>query len=88
MIENCDMCGTKIEDGKCSCGTWQSPEETANCPMKAGIEKFHEMKQFTFTADAPHLGCAVIYFRGDYRDCKHLEKMIHLMKERPNYEAD
>lgn len=79
------MCGTKIENGKCSCGDWKSKEEMANCPMMQGINKFHEMKQFTLTGDAPHLGCAVVYFRGDYNDCKKVEKFIHQMKGRPFY---
>jgi hypothetical protein len=27
MMTHCDMCGTKIENGKCGCGTWFSEEE-------------------------------------------------------------
>lgn len=85
-IKNCDMCGSKIENSKCNCGTWMSKEEMKDCPFKKGIEKFHEMKQFVFTGDAPHLGCAVIYFRGDYNDCKKVEEFIYSMKGRPYYE--
>ncbi len=80
------MCGSKIVDEKCDCGEWKSIEEMENDPMKTGIDKFHDMKRFTFTGDAPHLGCAVIYFRGDYNDCKKVEKFIHQMKGRPYYE--
>jgi len=69
---NCDMCGSKIENGKCSCGIWHSKEETENCPLKMAIEKFHDMKRFTLTGDAPHLGCAVVFFRGCYNDCKEI----------------
>jgi len=87
-MNKCDMCGSPIKQGKCDCGIWKSAEEMADCPMKMGIEKFHEMKQFTFTGDAPHLGCAVVYFRGDYNDCKKVEKFIHEMKGRPYYEYD
>lgn len=87
-MDKCDMCGTKIEDHKCACGEWKSAEEIADCPMKKAIEKFHEMKQFTFTGDAPHLGCAVVFFRGDYNDCKKVEKFIHVMKGRPYYEEE
>ncbi len=86
MIEKCDMCGSKIVDGKCSCGTWINAKEMENCPFKKGLEEFHEMKRFTFTGDAPHLGCAVIYFRGDYNDCKAVEKFIYQLKNRPYYE--
>lgn len=86
MIENCDMCGSKINNGKCDCGTWTDAEENANNPMKLGLEMFNDMKRFTLTADAPHLGCAVVYFRGDYVDCKEVESFIHKMKKRPYYE--
>lgn len=86
MRTNCDMCGTTIEDGKCSCGEWISAEEMKDDPMKMAVEKFHEMRRFTFTGDAPHLGCAVVFFRGDYNDTKKVEKFIHEMKGRPYYE--
>lgn len=86
MIINCDMCGSKIQDGKCSCGIWTSKEEMENDVMKKAVEKFHDMKKFTLTGDAPHLGCAVIFFRGDYNDCKKVEKFIYSIKGRPFYE--
>ena len=54
--------------------------------LKNAIEQFHEMKRFTLTGDAPHLGCAIVMFRGDYNDCKAVEKFIHVMKGRPFYE--
>lgn len=88
MIEKCDMCGSKIKDNKCSCGTWRTPEESKDCPLKKSIEYFHEMKKFTMTADAPYLGCAAVFFRGDYNDCKKVERFIKYMKERPYYEED
>jgi hypothetical protein len=84
--KNCDMCGSKIENGNCDCGKWKSKEEMENCPIKKGLEKFHEMRLLTFTGDAPHLGCAVVYFRGDYNDCQKIQKFIHQMKSRPFYE--
>ena len=86
-MKNCDMCGTVIENNNCSCGIWVAKEETDNCPFKLGIEKFHDLRRFTLTADAPHLGCAVVFFRGDYNDCKKIEKFIHEMKNRPCYEG-
>ena len=85
-MKNCDMCGTEIKDGRCSCGQWKSPEEMKDNPMRKAIEEFHDMKQFTLTGDAPHLGCAVVFFRGDYNDCKKVQKFIYEMKERPYYE--
>ena len=84
-MKNCDMCGSKIINGECSCGTWKSKEETADDPMKKSLEQFHEMKRFTMTGDAPHLGCAVVFFRGNYNDCKKVEKFIHEMNGRPYY---
>ncbi len=85
-MNNCDMCGSKIEDGMCNCGRWYSKEDMKNCPMQKGLDKFHEMKTFTLTGDAPHLGCAVVYFRGDYNDCQKVQKFIYEMKGRPYYE--
>jgi hypothetical protein len=82
---NCDMCGSEIKNGECSCGTWYSKEEMAENPIKLGLEKFHEMEQFILTGDMPHLGCAVIYFRGDYNDCVKIENFICKMKGRPFY---
>ncbi len=79
------MCGEKIEDGKCDCGTWTAKDD--NCPFRKSIEAFHDIRQFTFTGDAPHLGCAVVFFRGDYNDCQKVEKFIHQMKNRPYYET-
>jgi hypothetical protein len=86
MLENCDMCGSKIEKNKCSCGEWISAEDMKDDPMKLALEQFHEMKRFSITGNAPHLGCAVVFFRGDYLDCKEVEQFIYKMKGRPNYE--
>jgi len=86
MRDKCDMCGSKIKDGHCECGEWKSKEEMKDNPMKLAIEEFNEMKQFTLTGDAPHLGCAVVFFRGDYNDCQKVQKFIYEMKGRPYYE--
>lgn len=85
-MENCDMCGSKIVEQKCECGTWIPSEEMKENPLKKAIEYFHQMRQFTVTGDAPHLGCACVYFRGDYNDCKKVEKFIHQIKGRTFYE--
>lgn len=84
-MKNCDMCGTEIINGKCDCGVWVSAEQMKDCPIKKSIEKFHEMKRFSFTGDAPHLGCAVVFFRGDYNDCKKVENFVCKIKNRPHY---
>lgn len=86
-IDKCDMCGTAIENGKCSCGTWKSAEEIKDHPIQKSLLYFHDLKQFTMTADMPHLGSAVVFFRGDYNDCKKVEKFIHNMKNRPYYDG-
>ena len=82
---HCDMCGSKIQDNKCNCGVWKTAKENKDDLMLNAIHAFHDMKRFTLTGDAPHLGCAVIFFRGDYNDCKKVEKFIHEMKNRPFY---
>jgi len=86
MRDKCDMCGSKIIDSECDCGTWKSKEEMKDNPMKLAIEEFNEMKQFVLTGDAPHLGCAAVFFRGDYNDCQKVKKLIYEMKGRPYYE--
>jgi hypothetical protein len=86
MMTHCDMCGTEIKDSKCSCGSWFSEEEMKNNPILQGLEYFHEMRKFTCTSDAPHLGVAVVFFRGDYNDCKKVEKFIFNLKARPHYQ--
>lgn len=82
------MCGTEIIDKACSCGTWLSAEEMESCPIRKSIEKFHDMKRFTLTGDAPHIGCAVVFFRGDYNDTKKVERFIYEMKNRPHYNEE
>lgn len=84
-FKKCDMCGSDIINQKCDCGTWVTAEEMKKCHMLKAMMQFHDMKRFTFTGDAPHLGCAVVYFRGDYNDCKKVERFIHEMKNRPFY---
>lgn len=82
---HCDMCGSKIENGECDCGFWKSAEEAKNDPIKLALEQFHEMKRFTVSGDVPHLGCAVVFFRGDYNDCQKVQEFIYKMKGRPYY---
>lgn len=84
-MEKCDMCGSEIHDSKCSCGVWVYKEEMLDNPMKKSLEAFHEMKQMTLTCDSPHLGCAMIFFRGDYNDCVKVKKYIYEIKKRPGY---
>lgn len=85
MQDKCDMCGSKIEDSKCDCGIWKSKEERNAYTFGDTLDEFHLMNQFLLTADAPHLGCAMILFRGDYNDCEKVKKFIYNMKNRPYY---
>lgn len=85
-MTHCDMCGAKIEDSKCDCGIWKTSEEMKEDPMKKAIEQFNDMKRLCVTADAPHLGCAAVFFRGDYNDCQKIQKYIYQLKGRPFYE--
>jgi hypothetical protein len=88
MIENCDMCGTKIINGKCSCGTWKSKEEMEDDPIKKALEEFHVMKRMVLSTDMPHLGCAAVFFRGDYNDCEKVTDFICSIKSRPFYKEE
>lgn len=76
------MCGDPIVNNLCGCGRW---EESNDHPFKRALEEFHEAKQATLTCDAPHLGAAVVFFRGDYLDCKRVEEFILKMKAREHY---
>lgn len=87
-INNCDMCGIPIKEGKCECGQWF--DSSAEMPshmisMKKALDDFHKLEKFTITGDIPHLGVACVYFRGDYNDCKRVEDFILSMKKRPFY---
>ena len=88
MISKCDMCGSSIVNSKCSCGEWGSADDMKDHPIKKSLELFHEMRKFTLTSDMPHLGCAVVFFRGDYMDCKDVENFIRSMKGRPYFEDE
>lgn len=90
MKDKCDMCGSAIEQGKCSCGTWIDKDNMPKhmMDMKAGLLAFHAMERFTHTCDIPHLGVAVVYFRGDYHDCKTVESYVKAMKGRPHYDEE
>lgn len=85
-IKKCDMCGKKIENGKCECGQWYIDGELKNHPIPLAIENFHDMKEFILTCDCPPLGCAAIFFRGDYNDCQNVAKFICEIKGWPFYE--
>lgn len=82
------MCGGLIEAGQCSCGIWKSKEEMQKWALPKAMEEFHDMKQMCLTADSPYLGCAVVFFRGDYKDCEKVKKFIYEMKGRPHYEGN
>ncbi len=82
-MNQCDICGTKIENARCKCGIWESQEETDKNQLKKALELFHEMKQMTFSADIPHLGCAAVFFRGSYKDCEQVKEFIYKLQGRP-----
>lgn len=67
MIKKCDMCGSKINDGKCD---WTDAEANINNSMKLELKMYNDMKHSTLTVNSPYLSCAVVYFRGDYNDYK------------------
>jgi hypothetical protein len=85
-MKNCDMCGSPIINNKCSCGVWVDADEYKNDPYKIALEKFHKSEQMILTGDAPHLGAAVVYFRGDYNDTQKVREFILNMKKRPYYD--
>jgi len=80
------MCGSSIIENKCACGQWKKTDDLEADPLKKTLEFFHEMNRFTLTGDTPHLGCALVLFRGDYKDCKEVERFIFQLKGRPFYD--
>lgn len=84
-MKKCDICGSEITGGKCSCGTWFSKEETSGHPLEQALKFFHDEKRMILTCDIPYLGCAAVFFRGDYKDCKKVEEFICKLKGRPFY---
>ena len=82
-----DICGSKIENGRCNCGEWKSAEEMKDNPFIKALDAFHEMKKMALTGDAPHLGVAFVFFRGDYSDCLEIDQFIKKLKKRPFYDG-
>ncbi len=80
------MCGEKIIERKCSCGEWKTSEELGVCVFREALEAFDQMKKFTITGDAPHVGAAFVFFRGDHMDCRKVQEFIYEMKGRKYYE--
>lgn len=87
-MKNCDMCGSPIKEGKCSCGEWTDPDSLSDAQkaFRDALTAFHKMERMAITADAPHLGVAVVFFRGDYTDCLDVQDYIQKRKGRPYYE--
>lgn len=86
MSGECDMCGTAIEDGKCSCGEWLASGDMDHHPFRTSLEEFHKLRKMTLTNEAPHLGCCSFFFRGDYNDCVAVTEFLLSRKKRPYYE--
>jgi hypothetical protein len=85
MMKRCDMCGEEIVDGKCSCGVWFEGMEEH--PYNVALREFHKSECMTTSMDAPHLGSAAVFFRGDYNDCMKVREFILKMKGKPHYDG-
>ena len=88
LPKKCDMCGSTIDDGECSCGTWVSENELPQERkiFRDSLAAFHDMKIMMLSGDAPHLGVAYVFFRGDYNDCLEVKEFIKRLKRRPHYD--
>ena len=86
-LTHCDKCGSKIEDGRCSCGIWyergeQPPEHQI---IQYAIEAYTRMyasgkAPSVFTAD--HFsGSCIALFRGNYEDCMKVSDFIESLQE-------
>ncbi len=74
MLENCDKCGSKIENGKCSCGIWVEDHEKPQHMKDQEVVLKHfandcEEKGKMILSMDHHSGACMILFMGDYHDC-------------------
>lgn len=74
-LENCDKCGSKIENGKCSCGIWvddhEKPQDMKD-QEKVLIHFSNQCKSHgNYILSCDHYsGSCMILFMGDYHDCQ------------------
>jgi len=71
---HCNVCGSKIQDGDCSCGYWTEPGEDHKnkelCDhLEAAILLFNKLGQGIFSGDH-HSGTCFILFKGNKNDCE------------------
>ena len=73
-MKNCDTCGKNIENDE---GNSSSLKD----PIFQALEFFHDTNEFALTEDSNRLGCAAVFFRGDYKDCMIIQEFIHSIKD-------
>jgi len=71
---NYDKCGSKIEDGRCSCGYWY--EKGKEPPFSKCLEAAIQAFNFQYDQNNMHIfsgdhfsGTSFILFKGDYKMC-------------------
>lgn len=73
MLENCDKCRSKIENGKFSCGIWLEDHEKSQdmkdleVVLKYFANQCNENGKYILSMDH-HSGACMILFMGDYHD--------------------
>ena len=83
MRDNCDKCGSKINDGKCECGIWFEKEEQPDhlLFMERAIIAYNRMNiDYPLTGDHCS-GTCMILFKGDFELCEDIKKYIEMRKE-------
>ena len=92
-MTKCDRCGSIIQAQKCShtvCFTkadipeYENLEEFAT-KMVEGLRAFAAMHRPVYSVTDTSTGCSAVYFQGDYDDCKKIEHLLHVLKNRPYY---
>ena len=80
-MENCDKCGSKIEDGKCSCGIWI--EKNQDCALRDSfnnsIEHYNKLSYPNILGGDHYSGSCFVFFPGDFDKCEKVKEFIQNM---------
>lgn len=88
--KECEKCGSKIVDGKCSCGDWYEKDKApAFAQLVETTLLAYDFLCTTEKCDAPisgdhHNGSCIVLFKGDFDMCSKVKSFI---KELTNQET-
>lgn len=82
MIVQCDKCGSKIENGHCSCGEWFESEDVPQSVknLEKVILDFNKSSKEIRSGDH-HSGSCFVLFKGDWAKCMEVVEFIENYKD-------